>query len=266
MRTVLFIHGLGNSHRFWELAQVHLEQKGVASVAIDIPGFGDSAAPASGVSLAAAADRISLACDELGFEKVCVVAHSLGAFVGLELARMQPDRFERLLLVDGTLNAARSVLSGERSLRESPKRLVASLAGQFVGAIAPFRSQTAALLARSSRLRSATLWPFVANPKSFQGVPLELALQGGGSPLVLKAIVAEAASLDLRELLGSVEMPVDQIRGDADRLILQEDVELYSSLLENFGDDVLTVGAGHWPMLEDPDQFHEQLDNWLSRD
>lgn len=263
-KAVLFIHGLGNTHRFWRFAQEALEPR-YDCIAIDLPGFGESQAPASGLSLESTAAQIRVACQRFGLAEVDVVAHSLGSYVALQLARDSPELFQRVLLVSGTLESARLFLSGE-GFNDSSRKTQASLVGQFLGALMPLRRRTSTLLQRSSSLRAATLWPFVAKPREFLGAPLDLALHDGGGRSELLEIVRQAGQLDLADFLGGISVPVSQIRGEEDRLVVPDDVEVYRSLLQNFQHDLVMESVGHWPMLEAPDRFNTHLASWLTHE
>jgi pimeloyl-ACP methyl ester carboxylesterase len=94
---LLLIHGLGGTRRTWRhvidsLAATH------TVIAPDLPGHGDSDAPAGDYSLGAhaAALRVLVA---LGHPTATVIGHSLGGGVGMQFAYQFPDRISRLVLI-----------------------------------------------------------------------------------------------------------------------------------------------------------------------
>jgi lipase len=98
--AVLLLHGVTASHRTWTLVADRLP--GVRLVAPDLRGRGRSSAEGP-AGMARHADDLARVLDELGLDRVLVVGHSMGAFVGVVLAHRHPERVSGLLLVDGGL-------------------------------------------------------------------------------------------------------------------------------------------------------------------
>jgi len=100
-QTVLLVHGLGhNAHRDWASVVPVLAER-FHVVALDLPGFGDSpgtpevyAFPALGNVLAQVLEQAAPG------RRAHVVGHSLGGAVSLYFAHTQPDKVDRLVLVD----------------------------------------------------------------------------------------------------------------------------------------------------------------------
>jgi pimeloyl-ACP methyl ester carboxylesterase len=94
---VLVLHGWGAS-----IGAVGSIVDGLADrlevVALDLPGFGESAEPPEPWDVGAYARLVLRACDELGLERFSVVGHSFGARVGIVLAATHPERIARMLL------------------------------------------------------------------------------------------------------------------------------------------------------------------------
>lgn len=86
-RPILLIHGLGGSAAVWAPV-IELLAESNEVIAIDLPGFGRSDAPAdeSGASPGGMARAVAGMCEELGIERPAVAGNSLGAWVALELA------------------------------------------------------------------------------------------------------------------------------------------------------------------------------------
>jgi pimeloyl-ACP methyl ester carboxylesterase len=94
---VLVLHGWGAS-----IDAVGSVVDGLADrlevVALDLPGFGESAEPPEPWDVAAYARFVLAACDELEVERFSLVGHSFGARIGIVLAATQPDRIARVVL------------------------------------------------------------------------------------------------------------------------------------------------------------------------
>ena len=94
---VLVLHGWGAS-----IDAVGSVVDGLAGrfevVAVDLPGFGESAEPPAAWDVGAYARFVLEACDELGLERFSLVGHSFGARIGIVLAATHPDRIARMVL------------------------------------------------------------------------------------------------------------------------------------------------------------------------
>lgn len=99
-RPILCVHGITANCRSWDvLASALAPQYRV--MAIDLRGRGLSDKPDNGYSLDYHIRDIHCLLDDLNIEKIVIMGHSLGAFIGLAFAAQYPDRTERLILVDG---------------------------------------------------------------------------------------------------------------------------------------------------------------------
>lgn len=98
---VLLIHGVTASHRAFDLLIPHLP--GVRIIAPDLRGRGRSSGVQGKSSMAQHAKDMVAVFDALNVQSAVVVGHSMGAFVGLVLSDMWPERVQRLVLVDGGL-------------------------------------------------------------------------------------------------------------------------------------------------------------------
>ncbi|MBB2947152.1 pimeloyl-ACP methyl ester carboxylesterase [Actinoplanes lutulentus] len=95
---LLLIHGLGGTRRTWnriidDLSATH------TVIAPDLPGHGDSDAPAGDYSLGALAAALRDLLVVLGHSSATVIGHSLGGGIALQFAYQFPERTERLVLI-----------------------------------------------------------------------------------------------------------------------------------------------------------------------
>jgi len=99
---VVLIHGYAESSRMWKpLAQTLAPRFTV--IAPDLPGFGGSSIPSSGLDMKTAAQRVHAAVISLGYKKVRVVGHDIGLMVAYAYAAMYPQEVEKLALMDAFL-------------------------------------------------------------------------------------------------------------------------------------------------------------------
>lgn len=99
-RTLLFIHGLGSYLKFWRYQLDHFAQKGYRVVALDLPGYGKSAKPASfPYTMEAMADVVRELMRALKIEKPVLVGHSMGGQTALSFAIRYPEEVAGVVLV-----------------------------------------------------------------------------------------------------------------------------------------------------------------------
>jgi lipase len=99
-KPIVALHGITAQHRIFNAMARHLEHSD-GMVGLDLRGRGDSEKPPSGYGLDAHAQDVIRALDYLGIDRGVFVGHSLGAFIGLEVALQYPDRIQALVLLDG---------------------------------------------------------------------------------------------------------------------------------------------------------------------
>ena len=99
-QPLICIHGITAQHRMFNDLALNLGEEHQL-VGIDLRGRGDSEKPESGYGLGAHAGDVVRVLDHLGLEDAVLVGHSMGAFVGLQVALSNPDRIRALVLLDG---------------------------------------------------------------------------------------------------------------------------------------------------------------------
>lgn len=145
--VLLCLHGLGGGTHFFGALGLHLSRQ-CRTVAVDLPGSGLSPrldAGLSAFSFDAVADLlVRLACTEdVRAPAVCLLGHSMGAILALEMIRRSPELAVGLIVVGGlpeALPQARSRLRDRiAAIRE---RGIATVGPEVVAANFSTRSQT----------------------------------------------------------------------------------------------------------------------------
>ena len=97
--VVLCLHGWPQHWYEWRHLMPALAD-GYRVLAPDLRGFGWSEAPRDGYEKENLADDVLAILDELGLERVKLVGHDWGGWVGFLLCLRQPQRFERFLALN----------------------------------------------------------------------------------------------------------------------------------------------------------------------
>lgn len=232
---ILYLHGAPTSADDWE---PFLARTG--GIAPDLPGFGRS--DKSGhldYSIAGYVDFLERFMEKLEVRRCRLVAHDWGAALGLALAQRDPERIERLVLLDAV-----PLLADFRWHRLARLWRTPVLGELTMG------WTTHWLLRRGLRCGSSEreTWPrerVAAVWEQFdQGTQrATLRLYRNGSPSRL-----EASGLGLEEL----EAPTLIVWGEDDPWLAPELARRYAERLPDAEVEIVP-GAGHWPWLDRPE-------------
>ncbi len=101
-RPVVLLHGLGADALYWTGTMLSLRREGRTVLALDAPGSGGSATPATpeGFSLPARVAAVEALAVTLRLDRFDLVGHSLGGATAGLFALARPERVGRLVLVD----------------------------------------------------------------------------------------------------------------------------------------------------------------------
>lgn len=229
---ILYVHGVPNGGSMW---QPFLERSG--GVAVDLPGFGSSGKRGDlDCSFEALGRFVGAFADHLGWDRVRLCLHDWGA-VGLLWAMREPDRIERLVLLDAV-----PFLPGYRwhfFARQWRRRVIGELA---MGA-------TVRPVAR--RLLPAELADDVLEA-------LDVGTQR--SILRLYRSAPEDALARAGAELGNVMAPALVVWGERDPYIPPSFARAYADALGGPAETEVFAGAGHWPWLRAPEVVRNVTD------
>ncbi len=200
-RTVLFLHGSGQTRQSWGSALQQAARRGYRAIAPDLRGHGDSGwSPDGDYTLPRFADDLREVVGQIGGAPILVGA-SLGGMIGMLIGAAPPPALRALVLVDVTprieMDGAREV----SSFMESAPEGFASLqeAADAVAAYLPHRPRPSSTkgLERNLRLRGGRYyWHFdpafmrmgknaVSRPQTGEPTPLEIAARALKIPVLL---------------------------------------------------------------------------------
>jgi len=111
-RTLLFIHGLGESGLCFESIGLTRELEPYRLLVPDLPGDGRTVWPERSSSLEESADHLARWIEQLEIGRVVLVGHSMGGVIAQLLASRLPELVEALVNIDGNLSPADCVFSG----------------------------------------------------------------------------------------------------------------------------------------------------------
>jgi pimeloyl-ACP methyl ester carboxylesterase len=243
---LVLLHGIAASSATWEKVIPRLTAHHTV-IAPDLLGHGQSAKPPGDYSLGAYANLLRDLLEALGKQRATIVGHSLGGGVALQFSYQFPERTERLVLVS----------SGGLGREVHPILRAAALRGADV--VLPWLSAAGA---RSIGTLVKTMGRFGFRASNDLGETWRsfVALEEPQARRAFLQTVREV--IDLRgqrvsandRLYLAAEVPTLIVWGEKDPLIPVSHAHrahkrIPGSRLEIF------PGAGHYPYLDDPEQF-----------
>jgi pimeloyl-ACP methyl ester carboxylesterase len=126
--AMVLVHGLGGHAESWSAVMPKLSRS-TRVLAPDLVGFGGTEAPPEGMSLSSLTKYTGGFLDAMGIRRAVLVGNSLGGAVAIKYAARNPERVERLFLLNsaGLLDHAPSSL--EPDDREEARELWRITAG-----------------------------------------------------------------------------------------------------------------------------------------
>ena len=231
----VFVHGWCCDHTFFRPQFDHFRSSHRV-VALDLRGCGASDDPEDGYDIPTLADDVAGLSRELGLTRQVIVGHSLGGMIGIELAARHPSLVGAIVAVDpgpiDPLPQAIGVFEALIAQLEGPGSDAARLAyieSLFLDTDDPQRRRDIVATMCSSSRSAATA--MLRGLVSWKGVE---ALQAAKAPLLV-----------VRSKTGGSNDP-------ARLLALKPDIRIG-----------VTVGAGHFPQLEVPEQVTPMIERFV---
>jgi pimeloyl-ACP methyl ester carboxylesterase len=206
----------------------------VATVhALDLPGFGHTPPPPEPWGVAEYQAFVASFMDSLGIERASIVGHSNGGRVAIRMASTEPQRVEKLVLVDSAGIRAKRTLRWYRRV-----------------AMAKLGKHAARLLGRpGERLRDL----LVARAGS-----TDYLAAGEMRPTLVRLVNA-----DLRKHLPRIAAPTLLIWGSQDTDTPVSDARAMERLIPDAG-LVVFESAGHYSYLDQPARFAKVVSHFLA--
>lgn len=247
-RAVVMLHGVGGGREAWgdsiSGTGSALAEAGFTAIAVDLPGYGDSAAiePYEMAGLAAA---VAALIESLHVGRCALVGHSMGGMVAQELMALAPERVQALVL-SGT-SPAFGRPDGAWQAEFLAQRLAPLDAGSGMAAMAP-------------GLALGMASPTAPHDAVARAAVLMSAVPEATYRRALQAIVG----FNRRELLGDLRLPVLCLAGEHDRNAPPTVMRQMAARI--VGAEYLCLpGVGHLANMEAPGPFNRALVDFLRR-
>lgn len=230
---IVWIHGFPLSSRVWD-AQTEIE--GVRHILPDLPGFGDSPAPSSPLSMDQYAEGILAIMDEAGVRSAVVAGLSMGGYIALAVARLAMERLCGLILID-----TRETPDSEQA-RQSRMESIEKVAEE---GIAPIVDGMLPKMLTEDTARE--------NPEMVDAV--RKIMESSSAEGVKAALRAMAERQDSSPVLPRIEVPTLVVVGREDTITPPADAERMRQAIPG-AQLILIDKAAHLSNLERPEEFN----------
>ncbi len=229
---LVLIHGYPLDHSIWDQVAGMLEND-FDLIIPDVRGFGESTTIDEPYSMADLAGDIAAILDSLGLEKAAFAGHSMGGYVALAFAKAFPERICGLSLIS-------SQAAGDAPERKEGRyKTAAEVAQKGVQIVADAMTDKL-----SSNQHVRDIIRSLIGKQSVAGVT--------------GALKAMAEREELASFLASFTHPLVLVHGTADELIPLDRAREIKVLVPS-AQLVELAGAGHMPMMEQPERTAEAL-------
>lgn len=225
-RPVIFLHGWVGSWRYW-INAMQVAATSFRAYALDLFGFGDSMRDPLRYSIDKQADLLKRFLDEMGIGKIALVGHNLGAVVGLTYLKQWSQSVDRIMTVNHPFDY--SSINARMRTAAMPE-LADWLGGRSPEAVSALADAAKA----DPQAVAASIAGVQANPNLFSEI------RGLGVPCLFAYGPNDSG----------IAMP-SQERTDS---------------LPTHMHQVNLEGTGHFPMIDNPNQFNRLLTDFLALD
>lgn len=232
---LVLIHGNLASKRWWNQVKIPLSKQ-YSVYSLDLRGCGESEQPLEGYSVPQYGEDVLAFMNHMGMEKASLIGHSLGGAVAMDVASKEPNRIEKLVL----LNSAPVF-----GFFTSPEKY----------SIIEYYATQRDLL----KLSLSAIAPAVAGEPFFE----ELVDDAYRAAFTAVANAKSLSAIDYTDWARSYTHPVLILYGEKDTLIPHKDTERMKAIFPNAQLSV-HPHVGHSPQLEDPEWFLKEVATFLS--
>jgi pimeloyl-ACP methyl ester carboxylesterase len=256
-KPLLLVHGYGASARIWSRSMQALADQRTL-YAIDIPGCGDSPPRTASPTLPALAAEILAFANALDIERFELLGHDLGAAVAATAAARRPDRITRLVTVSLGARAFAPELA-TLSLSRASFDLTVGLSRPLLNLWQPMSRM---MMLSPPFAATMSAWMLHGQPADAELWQDYLADFAGADLRAYLTSLTAVGDRALHDALRTITSPTLCIAGREDRITPLAETTAAQAMIGRSTLVVLDV-CGHMPMIEQPEAFHNAVQEFL---
>ncbi len=222
--NLIFLHGWRSDSLIWRNVIARLELPDTSIFALDLPGFGGSPLPKEPYDVTAYARIVEEFIRKLALEHIILIGHSFGGRIGIKLTA-HSSFIKKLILIDSG-----GVREGRRI-----KRVVERIAN----IVKPLFTLPLLRILKPRLYEMIGAGDYAATPK-------------------LRETFVRVVREDLRGDMMKINVPTAILWGEKDKETPLSAAYEIKRCIKNAELTVL-LGAGHFPFVDEPEQFTETL-------
>jgi pimeloyl-ACP methyl ester carboxylesterase len=235
--ALVFLHYWGGTGRTWDLVAEQLSAQH-RCIAPDLRGWGESDKSATRYDLHTQADDVEAIIQSLGLSRYVLVGQSMGGKIAQIVGARRPAGLKGLVLV---APAPPTPMGAPKEQRDAILESYQSPAGVDV-----------ALSILTSKQLSPELRKQVADDTL------------GGAPAAKRAWTEEGMTLDITDLVGSINVPTTVIVGDQDKVETEPLLRRELASRIRGTEFIILPGVGHLSPLEAPSELAAAISKAVS--
>jgi pimeloyl-ACP methyl ester carboxylesterase len=242
-RPVILLHGWLGSWGLWQDTMAYLGRY-YRTYALDFWGFGESGKKRETYAVQDFVSLVNQFMEQLGIMNAPLVGHSMGGTVSLSVAIRYPERVSKVVVVGSPIVGSSLAVP----LKLAGYRPIAFMLFNMMGGF---------------RLAMKIASPIICRDERFaQMMDRDL------SRTTLESFLLSIASLrrtDLRPMLDQIKIPAMGMYGDRDVIVHPKQWQPMQKGIAHAHIERFPL-CGHFPMLEEPQQFAEKLKGFLDKE
>lgn len=240
-RPVLLLHGWLGSWALWR-DTIEILGREFKTYALDFFGFGESVDREQNFTVNNYVESVNQFMDRLGIVKAPLIGHSMGGTVSLAVSVRYPEKVVKTTVIGSPVQG-------------NSLNLLLKLSG-FKG-IARIIWTTPTLL----KLFMRGYGYYIAKDGRRVGKMIVEDVSKISSDSFFQSI-GTLRQTDLRDQIGVLKMPVMGIYGKKDRIVNPNQHQVLKQYLPS-SRIAWFEGSGHFPMMDEPDRFHDTIRDFL---
>ena len=240
-RPVLLLHGWLGSWRLWRNT-IEVLGKEFKTYALDFFGFGESTDHAANFSVDNFVESVSQFMDRLGIVKAPLIGHSMGGTVSLATSIRYPEKVVKTAVIGSPIQGK----SLNFLLHLSGYKGIASIIWTTPVLLRLFLRGYAYYISNEGRQLSEMM------SEDLSTISADSFFQSIGT----------LRETDLRHQIGDLSMPIMGIYGKKDRIVNPKQSQVLKEFAPHSKIEWFEK-AGHFPMIDTPDRFHDVIRDFL---
>lgn len=240
---VIFLHGYPFSKEMWK-QQLEFLQSTHRVIACDIRGFGKSTYEEGTLSIDLFADDLLTFMYKLHIEKAIICGLSMGGYIALNAVQRFPTHFEALILCDT------QCIADAPAVKEKRYKVIDDITANGVKDF------------NEGFIKSVFQKDTLSNKKELVEA-LRTVVFANSQHIITAGLIALAERSETCSTLGAINIPTLIICGREDEVTPLAQSDFMHQMIEGSIMHVID-NAGHVSNLEHPDEFNQQLQDFLT--